>query len=179
MGFFASLFGRSDGAPKQEYLYELRPASDTRGIGFQVRPTGSQEFIVWRNLPRKDGLESFRIAGVSFRREAYENVLYSPGWPLMLLPEPDNPVDPNAVAVWDMQKIEKLGYVPKAQAKRIGEKITSGDYDYCLSVWRVLNDKGEPAQVRVLLVGKNASLHLPKVVRAKVDRMKLLARIRK
>src|ERR1017187_1431921 len=51
------------------------------------------------------------VAGVSYRRPALEAAELSPGAPLWLARERDNPHDPNAIAVRDA-KGNQLGYVP-------------------------------------------------------------------
>ena len=61
----------------------------------------------------------FAIAGWRFQRGDGVIHLLAAGRPLELRPEPENPHDPNAVAVW--AEGVKLGYVPRQLAPRVGE----------------------------------------------------------
>ena len=47
------------------------------------------------------GRRVLKVAGVSFRAEALQSARVRPFQPLSLVPELDNPADPNAVGVWD------------------------------------------------------------------------------
>ena len=49
------------------------------------------------------------VAGVSFRPEALEDLSFEPGRLLALVPEPENPHDPNAVAVWNEERTLQAG----------------------------------------------------------------------
>jgi len=71
------------------------------------------------------------VAGVSFRPEALDDPSFEPGRLLELVPEPDNPHDPNAVAVWNEERTLQAGYVPREVAPELG-----GD-EQAVSLWRV------------------------------------------
>ena len=71
------------------------------------------------------------VAGVSFRIEVLEHPSFDPGRPLALVPEPENPHDPNAVGIWNEDRTLQLGYVPRESAPAI-----SGD-EQAFSLWRV------------------------------------------
>lgn len=59
------------------------------------------------------------LVGMKYRPPA-DRIVYQlqPGDPVTLVREPDNPHDPNAIAV-----MLHLGYVPKAQALKLAEKM--------------------------------------------------------
>ena len=48
-----------------------------------------------------------------------------PGEPVDLRPEPDNPADERAVAVWSARGIQ-IGYVTAERAARVGQLLRSG-----------------------------------------------------
>ena len=69
---------------------------------------------------------SFRVAGVSFRKDAVEKV--NVGDVILLQPEPENEYDPNAIVVlWQGNgsgdECEKIGYVPKDLTGYISEML--------------------------------------------------------
>jgi HIRAN domain len=90
------------------------------------------------------------VAGVSFRPEALDDPSFDPGRKLLLVPEPDNPHDPNAVAVWNEERTLQLGYVPREVAPEL-----SGD-ERAVSLWRV------EGGLRVLVVPADAWVGLPR-----------------
>jgi HIRAN domain-containing protein len=64
------------------------------------------------------GLLISHVAGAVHRPSALESDGAAPGRPLVLRPEPDNPHDPQAVAVL-LESGEPLGYVPREIAPRV------------------------------------------------------------
>jgi hypothetical protein len=67
-----------------------------------------------------DGLIVAHVAGANHRPEALASDDAAPGKPLTLRPEPDNPYDPDAVAVL-LASGEPVGYVPREIASLVGE----------------------------------------------------------
>lgn len=55
----------------------------------------------------------------------FEIQICAPGEPLELRPEPTNPADPSAVAVFSCRGIQ-IGYVPAERCARIGSMIRQG-----------------------------------------------------
>jgi hypothetical protein len=80
----------------------------------------SGRFLSREALP--DGLLIAHVAGAVHRPAALASDDAAPGRPLTLRPEPDNPHDPNAVAVL-LASGEPVGYVPREVAPRV-----SGDW---------------------------------------------------
>jgi hypothetical protein len=81
---------------------------------YPVDATG--RFLSREALP--EDLIVTHVAGAVHRRAALESDEAAPGRPLTLRPEPDNPHDPNAVAVL-LASGEPVGYVPRDIAPRI------------------------------------------------------------
>ena len=80
----------------------------------------SGRFLSREALP--EGLLIAHVAGAVHRPAALASDDAAPGRPLTLRPEPDNPHDPNAVAVL-LASGEPVGYVPREVAPRV-----SGDW---------------------------------------------------
>ena len=69
---------------------------------------------------------------------------------LIVLPEPDNEHDPNAVAVWNQERTIQVGYVPRELTPQL-----KGD-EQAVSLWRV------EGGLRVLVVPPDAWVGRPR-----------------
>ncbi len=94
---------------------------------------GSGYRLVDAELPRD--VRRVKVAGVSHRREALQSPVFAPGEELALVPEPDNPHDPNAVGVWDSRRLEQVGYLPADVARKIGRRLARGRVSKVISLW--------------------------------------------
>jgi 5-methylcytosine-specific restriction endonuclease McrA len=90
------------------------------------------------------------VAGVSFRSRVLRRKEFAAGMPLVLIPDPANPHDPNAVGVWDARRRRRVGYVPAVLAPRITEDISSGRLSHALCTWEWLLD-GQRVGIQVLV----------------------------
>lgn len=72
------------------------------------------------------GLHSFAVAGASYHRAAVKAGRFTPGSPVRLVREHDNPHDPNAIAVYADTGRRPAGYVPKGQARRLAALLDAG-----------------------------------------------------
>jgi hypothetical protein len=95
--------------------------------GYHLRDAATEEPVRWED-PR---IRVVPVAGVSYRAEALEDPSFDPGRRLALVLEPENPHDPNAIAIWNEERTLQLGYVPAAVAPGL-----SGD-EQAVSLWRV------------------------------------------
>ncbi|MBA3402530.1 MAG: HIRAN domain-containing protein [Actinobacteria bacterium] len=114
--------------------------------GYRIVDAATGNPVRWED-PR---IRVVPVAGVSYRPEALENPSFDPGRKLALLPEPDNPHDRNAVAIYNEERTLQLGYVPAAVASEL-----TGD-EQAVSLWRV--DGG----LRVLMVPGDAWIGTPR-----------------
>jgi hypothetical protein len=97
-----------------------------RGGGYRLRDAATGEEVRWED-PR---IRVVPVAGVSFRPEAVRDATFDPGQRLALVPEPDNPHDPHAVAVWNEARSLQAGYVPRDVAAELeGSELA-------VSLWR-------------------------------------------
>lgn len=82
----------------------------------------------------RDPLNEFTLAVVGLdhpntdrtrSNRRYEALLCAPGDPVTLRPDPANPVDPQAVAVWSERGIQ-IGYLTAERAPMIGARLRAG-----------------------------------------------------
>jgi hypothetical protein len=90
------------------------------------------------------------VAGVSYRPDALPDESFDPGRQLLLVREPENEHDPNAVAIWNEARTLQVGYVPREIAADL-----RGD-EQAVSLWRV--DGG----LRVLIAPADAWIGRPR-----------------
>jgi hypothetical protein len=107
-----------------------------RGGGYRLRDAATGEEVRWED-PR---VRVVAVAGVSFRPDAVADGSFDPGQRLVLVPEPANEHDPNAIGIWNEARTMQAGYVPREIAPEVNPT------DMAVSLWRA----GEG--LRVLLV---------------------------
>ena len=96
------------------------------------------------------------LAGASYRLDALQDDAFTPGRRLVLVREPDNEHDPNAVAVWDAARRVHGGYVPAEVAPSI-----AGD-EQAISLWEFRDDEGRRVGLRVLIAPSDAWIGTPR-----------------
>jgi hypothetical protein len=119
--------------------------------GYFLRDAASGEAVRWED-PR---LRVVKVAGVSYRGDALQDDAFAPGRPLALVPEPDNPHDANAVAVWDAERRLQAGYVPAEVAPEL-----AGD-EQAVALWEFLED-GRRIGLRILIAARDSSIQRPR-----------------
>jgi HIRAN domain len=120
--------------------------------GYWLRDAASGEALRWDD-PR---LRVVRLAGVSYRSEALQAEAFAPGRRLALVPEPENPHDPHAVAVWDADRRLQGGYVPAETAPEL-----RGD-EQAVSLWEFRDEDGRRSGLRILLAPRDAWVQEPR-----------------
>lgn len=96
--------------------------------GFQVVEPGSGRFLA-RDAPelRARGIRVATVAGAGVHHaEAVASEDVEPGRPLVLRRDPDNPHDPNAIAVHAAGGGDQVGWVPRELAAELAPLIDSG-----------------------------------------------------
>jgi len=114
--------------------------------GYHLRDAATGDPVRWED-PR---LRVVHAAGVSYRPEALDDSSFDPGRRLVLVPEPENEHDANAVAIWNEERTVQVGYVPAAVAPEL-----AGD-EQAISLWRV------EGGLRVLIVPADAWVGTPR-----------------
>jgi hypothetical protein len=109
------------------WTFEGADGSTVTASGFTLLDAPAGEFL----RPRDPGLASrgcwlCHVAGVSYRLDALQDAALAPGSRLSLRPEPANPHDSNAVAVWDHSGRLHVGYVPADICSEVSRELRSG-----------------------------------------------------
>lgn len=160
MSIFRKLFGSSSppkpnptpsaAPPKPAYDYILEESRFENGRGLVVVRATDGQRLAWQSLPRRDGLESINVVGEQHYLAALQNKAFAYGNAILLKPEPDNPYDPNAIAVYDADGKHKVGYIPKEDAPRLLNKMKRGRFA-CIAMWETWEGK-KRIQLRLLLI---------------------------
>jgi hypothetical protein len=150
--------GFASGNPETDF--ELVEFSTSGGKGYVVQRTKDKQKLSHWSLPISQGLYAFDVAGTAYRQEALQDLVFSPGKRLAILPEPTNPVDPEALAVWDNAHKLHIGYVPKDCSSKMKKRmIEEGGFTY-ISMWE--NKEGKlRVGLRVLAIAPNVKIKLP------------------
>src|SRR5438094_987295 len=99
--------------------------------GFRLRDAATERFLR-DDDPR---IRVVKVAGVSYRMDALQDDAFAPGRRLVLVPEPENEHDPNAIAVWDEARRVQVGYLPADVAR----ELDAGDWQV-VSLWEFRED---------------------------------------
>ena len=124
----------------------LRLILERADSGFYLRDAATGERVRWED-PR---VRVVPVAGVSYRPEALADPSFDPGNRLVLVPEPENEHDPNAVGIWNEERTLQAGYVPRDLAPEV-----RGD-EQAVSHWRV------EGGLRVLIAPRDAWVGRPR-----------------
>jgi hypothetical protein len=91
-------------------------------------------------------------AGISHRLTVAQDPVFAPGRYLQLRLEPDNPVDPNAVAIWDAECRLQIGYVPADHAPEVARRLSAREQLYALCLMEFVSAMtGERRGIRLLI----------------------------
>ncbi len=120
--------------------------------GYRLRDAATEE-LVRRDDPR---IRVINVAGVSYRLDALQDDAFAPGKRLVLLPEPDNEHDPNAIGIWDADRTLQAGYVPAESAR----ELDAGDWQ-AVSLLEFFEGE-QRVGLRVLLAPHDAWIGLPR-----------------
>ena len=132
---------------------------DGASRGFVLRRCSDGQFLSWMTLPKRDGLESINVVGEKYRIDAVQSAAFAPGSRVLLIPEPSNPVDPHALAVWSAERKLHAGYIPKEDAERIKRKLDRQPHDVFV-VWETREGR-QRTNIRLLLVRNGVELRAP------------------
>ena len=120
--------------------------------GYWLRDAATGDAVRWDD----ERLRVVKLAGASYRMDTLQDDAFAPGRRLALVREPDNEHDPNAVAVWDVDRRLQAGYVPADIAPELG-----GD-EQALALWEFRGEDGQRIGLRVLLAPADAWIQEPR-----------------
>jgi hypothetical protein len=122
-----------------------------RGFGLEVWDAEGRD-VPWDDYRRIDRSErNFKVAGAHYREEALQSDAFAPGSPLTLVPEPDNPHDPQAIKVLDATEAEHVGYVPAELCSDLHELLAAQPDLAALVAWEWRLEDGSRSALRALL----------------------------
>ena len=134
-----------------------------RGLGILDAEDGST--VSWDEVNESDFARVLHVAGVTHHKAALHDPAFNPGSFLLLMREPDNPYDQNAVKVFDLSGHHDLGYVPKEEAALMKQWLDVWHspplYPQVLSLIEVIS-RGQRVALRILVTK-------PKVEIGRVD----------
>jgi len=150
--------GLSSGNPQTDF--ELVRFATAGGEGYVVQRTKDKQRLSYWSLPLSQGLYAFDVAGTAYRKEPLQDSAFSPGKRLAILPDPTNPIDPEALAVWDSTHKLHVGYVPKDCSSKMKRRMIGEEGFTYISMWE---DKEGKVRVglRVLVIAPNVKIKLP------------------
>jgi hypothetical protein len=101
---------------------------DASGYGFtapdgKVWPAHNCLWSTWQEL----GVLVINVVGVSHHLDDLADPSFDPGRPIRLLPEPENPHDPNAIAIRNWKAESTAGYVKKGSTQRLRNLLRGQD----------------------------------------------------
>ena len=120
--------------------------------GYWLRDASTGDAVSWSD-PR---LRVIKVAGTSYRADALQDDAFAPGRRLALVPEPENEHDPNAVAVFDVERRLQVGYVPAEVAPEL-----HGD-EQAVALWEFRGDDGARIGLRMLIAPADAWIQEPR-----------------
>jgi HIRAN domain len=143
---------RREDRPPEAAGGRLRLWLERGASGYWLRDAATGEAVRWDD----ERLRVVKLAGASYRLEALQDDAFAPGRRLVLVPEPANEHDPNAVAVWDAEQRIQAGYVPADVAPEL-----NGD-EQAVALWEFRAKEGQRLGLRVLLVPADAWVQEPR-----------------
>src|SRR5438132_1568537 len=117
--------------------YELVHNAWENGSGYTMLRLADGQRLAWETLPKKDGFQCLEVVGESHHRKDLQQSGFAAGFPIRLMPEPENPVDPDAVAVRDASGKYHAGYLSRQDAPKILKRIRNGIGFQAMVMWEV------------------------------------------
>jgi hypothetical protein len=114
------------------------------------------------------GLRVAAVAGAArFHAAALASEEAAPGRPLELRRDPENPHDPNAVAVYIAAVGEQVGFVPRELAVELAPELDEGTAWSALCLREQRRSPREPRTGLTMLLGRAEAIELREVSRAR------------
>jgi hypothetical protein len=143
---------------RAEFTYQRRSRDFTGedgtrllGFGLEVWDAEGRD-VPWDDYRRIDpSARNFKIAGAHYREEALQSDAFAPGSRLTLVPEPDNPHDPQAIRVLGATGTEHVGYVPAELCADLHVLLGAGPDLAALVAWEWRLEDGSRSALRALV----------------------------
>lgn len=102
--------------------------------GFDLNLPSGEPLLKSETGPVEERVFYFRVAGISHFEVDAQSPSFAPGQPILLVPEPSNPADPNAIRVMSPDMNLTAGYVPRAAAAVAAALLHSSGRRYATGV---------------------------------------------
>ncbi len=123
------------------------------GRGYYLREAESGDPLRWQDARLSEvRAHVIRVAGTSYRSDELRDPGFEPGKVLVLVREPDNLHDANAISVWNEERTAQAGYVPA----NIAALLVGAEELRALSVWEWRSGTGERIGLRALVYPEGA-----------------------
>lgn len=129
----------------------LKPQSLEEGRGYVLFRSSDNQRLGYQRMRTSHGLKSFYVAGAQRREDAIQSSAFNLGEKLSLVPEPDNPHDEDAIAIYDAERETKAGYVPADETSIVHLFLEEDPEPLCIPVWEI-REEGRRKTFRVLVV---------------------------
>jgi len=125
--------------------------SDLHGCGFWLRD--EDDLATHWDDDRLSEIDVLvvKVAGVSYRADALQAADFNPGSPLALVPEPDNPIDSNAIAIYDRARTHQVGFVPADRCSEVAELLQRVPESVAISLWEWRLHGAERCALRTII----------------------------
>jgi len=156
-----------------EFSYQLRSREFVAEDGTRVRGSGLEIWdaegrdVPWDDYRRIDpSARNFKVAGAHYREEVLQSDAFAPGSALALVPEADNPHDPQAIKVLDATAAEHVGYVPADLCADVHELLAAHGDLAALVAWEWRLEDGRRSALRALVAPPGVAARAARAVRA-------------
>lgn len=107
--------------------------------------------VAWDEPEPPDGCLILPVAGVGYRGKAPQHSCFEPGQPVLIMPEPDNPYDSDALAIVSANQQRQLGYVRRDDQANVQTLMGSGEPMRAAVIWQWRDDSGQRTGAAIVL----------------------------
>lgn len=136
----------------KEFSLETYAPAEFNGRGVTIWDTAKDEPVPWQKWSKatEGQITSMPVVGAGkYHPESLQLDAFAPGREVMLVREPDNQYDPNAVAVFDAPGRNQVGHIPRENAKAVGRGVEKGARAF--SVWETV-EGGQRVGLRIAII---------------------------
>ena len=127
-------------------------ADDVWGRGFMLHDERDLGYRWDDDTLAKRGVTICKVVGTNHTGDAIAHDNFGPGQRVLLVREPDNPYDPNAIGVWDAEQTLRLGYIPREVCQKLCKSLDKGHTLNALCLWEWITKPDEVRRGLRLLV---------------------------
>lgn len=134
----------------------LNHEDEGEGRGYVVVRRSDNQRLRWQTLPEsEEGIFSLNVVGATFHAAALQDASFTPGRPLKLRREPENPHGSDAISVWNADETLTAGYIAHEDAAWLAKRMDGGEPFGALAMWE-MREAGRRVHLRILLLNQAA-----------------------